>query len=306
MFNYDFAQVNKILALTGPAWSKHFNRPEVLKSTIAGLLELDRQAQQDLAEGLACRDRYRVPVYHTQHWVPLPIVRVGGNSLTFHIPEQLVSLPLIVNRINHPSLLWQEGIDYKIDTGHIEFKNDPFEIDLIAKIDMGAGFGTVLWGIGAQFELEYMYSSFAAPLGLPKGSGELYNDTINAIIDCLLLGTTTARLETVLTLLQGVPVVQTAQECVETLSEDRRGPFVATDVKVYRLPEGATACVLEGQRLDRGTPLAKVVKITEFNENSSHNVVIQCLRQPVDQELIRRLVSPSVKITFFDQKVCLS
>lgn len=281
----------KILRLLGTVWAQNYKNNAPQLATIEANLDLLKQAQIDMQETVDCADRHTVPIHHTELYLPV-IVR------ECEIPrfEGLCALPLLVNRLTNPSLVLHSGMDYTVTTnGGIYLVGNPFESEFMPATGAKGEREALLWGIGAKFDRKYLARHFGYLIGLEKASSESYHDLLNAIFDTWAFGTTPKTLVALANALLGVPLAQNDGEAVEGLYFDARGPFVATDTQIYRIPANASDRVLRGQRLYRGDP---VVKLAELVDSSLHSnvVILRAPKEGLDTTLLRQALSPDVEL----------
>jgi hypothetical protein len=96
----------------------------------------------------------------------------------------------------------------------------------------------------------------------------------------------------------GVPLAQRDGEVVEGLYFDARGPFVATDVQIYRVGDRASNRVLRGQRLKRGQPVYKEVELLVDSVSSPLCVIVRASKELFDENLLRQALPPELTIRF--------
>jgi len=251
-----------VLGLLGSLWTHYYGGKTPLLTLVRANLALLEQQRQNLAEVEACVSRLTVPFYHTEHWTLIKLAGEYRDGRRFPKPAGLQSMPLLLNRMTDSTVMLQEGIDYQILDQSIEFMADPFENELISQ-DCDTAY---LWGVAGQFDREYVQKHFGYIYRLQREPGqsyEAYRDTINAIADCQVLGTTMARLDALLAAVLGVPVAD-GREKVLTTAEDRRGRFLVTTRHIYRIDDDAVLAAPEGSKPRVATPLVRSFRISEL------------------------------------------
>jgi len=265
-------QSNNVLALLGSLWSRTHPGRHVLLRIVQANLELQLQQRQDLEETVSCLSRYDIPVYHTENWIPVRICsEVGTTGCVCTLPEGVVEVPILQNRIASPSVVLFDGLDYSVRAGMLVFKRSPFSdaaIPQSSEIRPGAAAirEITLWAYKAKIDRKHVLQQFGAIAELPQPRNipaETYKQLVNAVIDVMTRGTSTAAVKAAVALLHGVPVTTSPVEVVQDVCEAHTGPLVLTDVNVYRLPSWASAAVCKGQRLPRGTPLVDACVIVD-------------------------------------------
>lgn len=299
----DFHLENKVLALLGALWAKNYHSSDTCLTTVEANLDLYGQARIDLQELIDCADRHTVPLYHTELWVPLTVREQDANEGPLHtwypLPPDLKELPLLMNRITAPSLVWHAGIDYDLWPDGvcpaIIFKKDPFEEPLLPTVGENGAREVTFWGYAGKFDRKYLWRRLGRLLDLEKSTSRAYKDLLNTIFDLMAHGTNFATFEALVNVVLGAPVAQQDGEVVEGLYFDARGPFVATDVQTYRIPEGLSDRVLRDQRLRRGEPVVKLAKITK---TAPATVIISAPQEKFDVELLKRMLPPDAELIF--------
>jgi len=259
----DLDRPDRVLGLLGTLWSKTYAEAPVLRSVVQANLEVAKQWYLNMLEAVACISRVDVPLYHTENWTLLRLRQAAGDELSWCIPRGLRDIPLLMNRISDPSVVLHAGVDYTVSSFDcIQFRADPFQNPGLPQLQDGDDAQIALWAFKGKFDFENVYRHFGTMLGLHMVTSQRYKDTINAIMDCLVQGTSLAHLEALLALMYDVPLIREAREGVQVISEDRRGPFVATDCHIYRLPQGARASCQAGQELRAGDQLYPGFRVT--------------------------------------------
>lgn len=193
---------------------------------------------------------------------------------SFPVSEDLVEVPIITNRVSFPSVVWINGIDYKLDKqkNSLIFASDPFENELISRRDVFNSDGEIvdgelgLWLFHAKTDNEYIWRHWGYALGIKHPSSHSYKKLINAIYDGLLLGGTAEIFKQLLFAVADLETVQNAEETVEQIFKDNNRLIVATDKQIYKFNERASSIVSVGDIVRPGDSLANVVEIYEFNK----------------------------------------
>ena len=286
---HEFHLKNKILGLLGTLWEKNYANNAAFHTVVEANLDLFAQAKIDAQEAVDCVDRHTVPLFHTELWLPIRI-REGKELQIANLRE----LPLLCNRLTSPSLVWHSGIDYEVTSnGHISFKRDPVADPLVPVDDENGYREAVLWGYAAKFERNYMADHFGYLVALENSSSQAYKDLLNAIFDQMAFGITLPTLEACLNAILGIPLAQKDGEVVEGLYFDARGPFVATDDRIYRIPSectgGAKLRVIQGHALNRGEPVYKEAEILIDRTVQPFCATVQMSKDRFDKNLLSHI-----------------
>lgn len=302
----DFDRGKTLLSLLGTFWSMTYSASDQMASYVKVVGETANQTYRNLLEVVAGVSRHDVPVLHTELLVPITLKKSECNTaltsiarfdsgsavidgtlqfdrpqqttiFSFPLPDNLVDVANIFNRIAFPTTALTKNSDYVIDRGRhaIVFAADPFENSTFARrvYQNGAQLDEELtvWGFMGGFDYDYVFEQFAYAIGLKLRSSQGYKDLTNAIITGLIDGGLTAKtLDAALTAICGVPVVANNEETVEVMQYDHHGLFIATDKAVYRFSSSATPSVAIGQVMRAGDYLIRGFDVSEFYINNSY------------------------------------
>ena len=281
----DFANEMKVLELLGALWSKNYNS-KAPRTSVEANLRLLEQAQIDLQEAIDCTDRHTVPLWHREKWVALRINEAEGKDGAYPIPEGLVELPLLMNRITSPSLVWHCGIDFEL-RGAISFTRCPFEEELLPSVGEAGQRELILWGFEGKFDRRYLFRHFGRILDLEMPTSQQYKDILNAIFDILASGSTFGRLETLIDVLLGGAYDYQGWEGLQ----NRSGCAIGQ--------ENESGARLVGSRVETrnlSTPREKHAKITQ---NGSKIVIVA--PRSLDKQLVLRYVPPDTVVDFVNE-----
>lgn len=297
--DYDLPQ--RLLHAVGSFWSDTFDGNDLVASLLHSRAQLDAQAHLDLLELVASISRFTVPIFHKKNWFPLTLkasemnltplnsLRYGDAGETYNegtenvyggqkrsvyfcwtLPTELKDFQLILNRITLASLTLTRGVDFFVEGNVIAFVKNPFESELVTKLEMFEGNTVVdreitLWIYCGQFDFETIYKQFGYVLSTRLASSEAYRDFLNAIFDGLVEGTTVRNVEAALSAICDVPLVREAEETVQHILTDSRSLWVVTDKHAYGFALGSTAVVSVGEVVKRGQRLTDTLTVYEFN-----------------------------------------
>lgn len=287
----------KLLGLVGTAWTHYYGDGEPLTALVEANQELLKQNRQNIKELIDCASRKDVPLYHQENWMALAFrVNESDSWGQYPLPDGIVSIPIMMNRMTDATLILFEGLDYLIDVDEstIQFITvDPCDDDVSVSHGEDAAY---LWGFHVKVAYDYVYTAHGYLMGLdPPEDGDLvrYKNTINAIADCATLGTTIQQLTAVLAAVLRVPLAD-GHERVLSVSHDGRGPFIATDRHIHRIPPGSAHSAPVGSQPRRGTPLTNTFEIMDLKDAPSDITDVnqkllrseQCILLRVDPKLV--------------------
>lgn len=196
-----------------------------------------------------------------------------GNLDQFAVvkPDGLAQVKAIFNRLTAPTVELLHDIDYQLTEALLIFRENPFTNPRIAKRDILSATGAVidrelvLWLYRGQWDWATIYEQFGYALRLQLKSSAGYKQFVNAILDAFVAGTSVRTQQLALAAAFGVPLVQEAQETVETVQQDANWLQIITDQHVYQFPKTASPLVAPGDRVRAGDPLTDLFEIFELN-----------------------------------------
>jgi hypothetical protein len=314
----DFDRSRNLIAALGSFWSRIYEASDQIESYATGTALVANQTYLNLLEVVAATSRYDTPLFHTEYITPIVLRRSAQNSsrtslalfdrttaafdgklffdvpentelFSFPLPDKLVNVQQLFNRITFPTAVLVKNVDFTIDLERraIIFRTNPFDNAAFLKrpvTDAAAPDEEItLWGFRGQFDYDFVFEQFAYTVGLRLQTSQGYKDLTNAIISGLVEGGATAAIiDTALAAICGLPVSLEPQETVEVVTHDAAGLLIVTDKNVYRFPENAVASVAPEQHIVAGTPLVTAIEITEFFignayiPNNSANDLVCC------------------------------
>lgn len=312
-FNFpasDLDRSKRMLSLLGSHWSEVYQGRRQVETFLFAWAQEAKQTMLNFEEAQLSDSRHTVPVLHRDQQYRL-ILRESEMNVTrssllaygdgavfgnqpgtgvlytfgvptvlnryeFPIPEGLVDIPVITNRISAPTVVLLDGVDYIVDTdkGLIVFRSNPFEDERLSQvIDLDANseeadseIAVWLFRSGWDKHQTYNHWGYLAAPSLP--STESYKELVNGILDGFLEGGTQENVQQVLSAVTGVPVVRNALETVEAIFTDAHGLVIATDKEVYRFAEGSTEIVTIGDNVEAGEALVDTVTFHELNRGT--------------------------------------
>lgn len=295
----------RLLGLLGDFWRRFFTEPEQVASLQYARAQEEKQTQQDYQELVDALSRLTVPLYHLDHWYQLKVRQseignqpirygdgfvygnqpdtgilykygdeVGYQSYLISVPEELLHVPLIFNRLTAPSLTLVHGVDFELpEPGRLRLNFDPFADARLPATAVYDGSEVVdqeitLWLYRSHWERDYIYNHFGYLVGSRKPSSSEYREFVNTLLDAMVQGTTQQHLDRFFAALTGNPVA-VGGETVEAVAADRNYRLVITDQRVYRLPLGATVIVAAGDELSAGQQLSDTVTFYDFSRGET-------------------------------------
>ncbi len=288
-----------ILALAGSFWSRVYAASSQLAAMCGDLGHQGDRAHDDLIETADCLSRDLVPIHHRDSWQAIT-VRRSTTSSTFEVARfgggllfdgaaaygealpaithnfaavDVADIAWIFNRITDPSKSLCAGVDFVLDvqTGTIKLREDPFADPAWPQRPIYGDDGTVIdseitmWLFEPGADRHYIHDRYGFLLGFDEPSSHSYRDAVSAVLDCVVQGSSSTRVERVLSAMTGAPLCGSDGEIVLTIGTDSHGPLVITNREAYRLPRGSTITVAVGARLAKGAQLCDSFEISALN-----------------------------------------
>lgn len=300
--NRELDDAQRLLSLLGSHWRVHYDDQQQVLSYTEGLVLLERQKEQDLAETTATVSRLTVPASHTRRWLPLSFLESERNTTeaalllygddaiygtdpetgrawfygvpssdlsVFPLPEDVLSLTSIFNRMTDPSLSLLHGVDFFLRPGAIIFRNNPFTDTRVSSRLVYADGVLVdreiqLWGFMAGINRHYVHEHVGYILGPPLPETAAALDFCNAVTDGVVEGPSELRARQLVAAVVDLPLVRQTQELVLHVVRDARHLLVITDLEVYRFPLSATALVAAGDTVRQGDSLVTALQFYDL------------------------------------------
>jgi hypothetical protein len=293
-----------LIRTIGSFWYWYFDDRDQLKTVYRAEGHRQGQVYLDYLKTVASLSRFDIPVFSAQDWYLLVLKQsdrdrvtsiYGQEGLTYgDAPpygarqEQKVLFPLpdddffgklaqvqytIYNRVVYPSKTWTAGLEVSIDRdrGVIEFRDDPFDSEYVARRDIVDENGDVvdeeigLWMYMGEFDLDYVYRRWGFAVGVQLESSEFYKDIVNALWDMYVLGSNMRGFEQLFSASLGIPLTIEATEEVQRLVTEPTRQLVITDKNVYEYSLNADISVDVGDQLVAGQAMSDDLKIIDLS-----------------------------------------
>lgn len=298
----DFDDAQKLLSILGSLWTRTYTGNDQLQSFAIARGQLESQNYQDILEAVAAVCRYTVPIYHRDTWFLLtlresamntaatnirrfdeePCIKFDGKErfdaaaarpyFRFVRPADLVTGPLIMNRLTTPSLTLIRDVDYLMpdDEQTIIFRDNPFENSFVPIRPIYENGEVVdrelaLWVFRGDFDWQHVYTHFGYVVDLQLKSSEGYRDLVNAIFDAIVAGSPASALDAAFSCIVGAPLVRNPVEVVEKIIHDCTSLTIVTDKEVYKFSPRSSSVVHEGETVRAGDILSDTLRIDELN-----------------------------------------
>ncbi len=232
--------------LAGTFWTDFYN-DDLFKNLLVARQIAEEQTTEDLRVLKNIGTRKTTPLCEKIGWYPLSVSRVSG-KFAMQLPDGLVKVPVLVDRLTDPNHILLDGLDYTVESGCIRFKPDPFLYIDTPEEEI------TFWIRNAEFDTRLLADCWGSVLGIDLPSTEEARELLCTVYDAIIGGTSVFHIRKLVGLLNGQPVTND-YETVEKIDYDLRGHFVATNRRVYRPSNNANPTVTIGDKLSPGEPL---------------------------------------------------
>ena len=293
----DLDTPSKATSLVGGYWIEVYEGKDQIYDLVASRNTLWQQSRDSWDEVYRTKARELIDPLSRKNWLYYPILKSKGTTLknnfgggrsygdsafnygksvgyVWDLPEGVVEVSQIYNRLSEPSLSFIEGIDFVIDRKlkKIVFNEDPFERSEFAKTVVNNKDGTsdtqlAMWMFGAKYDKSSIQSIYGEPIGVSGPSTEGYKEFVNDIYDSMIQGMSCGKLGHMLGAALELPVSEGA-ETVERIHDSIR-KVIITNKNVYFLPGTASAIVSVDEKVIEGQSLSDSLTITELKRNCS-------------------------------------
>lgn len=294
---------DRLADMLGGFWTEIYGGRQLVSDILFSRAQITRQSWGLFEELLACQSRLTVPIHSAQEHRFLGlnesardasdrnlITYTGsrtystgsdldyGEAVTqtfvgWELPEGIVDIAAITNRLQDPTLIWVNGVDFYIEDGVLLFYLDPFDANF-AVTEVLEDSETVdrrvaLWLRQVQTDLQYTWKQFGHVTGYPAfRSSANYRRAVNAVYDAMVEGSTRRNIEDLLWAAADVPCTQ-AEETIERIASDSRHLWIVTNQAAYRQHVDAVASVSVGDTVPSGTFLTDAVQVFTFGRGQT-------------------------------------
>lgn len=301
MWTYPSDQEDQLEAqasILGGFWSRTYGGVELVLDYVRATLEGERALRQRLNDVYDGLSRLTSPVFQRTRWLPLilrqsqvrpaPARPIGsglvvgpqpidgtvyllgqpvGDAVLYPAPPGLANGLLLANALTAPTVLWVNGLEFSLDasTGVLSFPVDPFQNPLLAQEPVpnaSQDQQITLWLFQADLDEDLVSRRLGYQLGLELPASVPAWSLLNALLDCIITGTTLDGLRRCLDALADAPRAREVETVVDLYQEPGQ-QWVLTDRNAYRLGAGAGLLVQKGQTLAPGDYLADAALIYE-------------------------------------------
>jgi len=176
----------------------------------------------------------------------------------------------IADRMVSPRILMVNGIDFKLESGSVVFKEDRdpfgslsryFQTSLIPGDDPDTQL--LMWGYEALFDEKYLEDHFGHLYKEKSANLDYYKEVINASGDLYSAGTNILNMKHSLGRLFGTPSAKAAEVISEIATDDRGNTIVVTDNNIYvvRPEETLLPHIASGYNLSPGEFMTTTLKV---------------------------------------------
>ena len=291
----DLDTPDKAKALIGGYWSEVYDSKDQIQDLVYARNTLWQQARDEWEDAYRAKSRLLITPVTSKNWLYFPIMKSEGSSTknnygggrhygeseyqygvsvgySWDLPEGVVSVSQIYNRISDPSSSLIETLDFYIDDklNKIVFNQDPFSNSTFAVSNVNNLDGTfdkqlAMWAFNPKIDKRSIQLIYGTPIGADGKSTEDYKKYVNGIYDSMILGMSSGKLGSMLGAALSLPTA-VGNEQVERVHGTSR-KVIVTDKMVYFVPNKATSSVVIGDKVTQGQSLSDALVITELKRN---------------------------------------
>lgn len=197
---------------------------------------------------------------------------VQGEVNVYKLNKNVTSARYVANRPFLPTLLMEDGVDYRIElrtdgTYQIRFARDISSCGFSTRtLSDGTTKESAIWFVDATLDEKLISSMFGNLIGVdPAASTDAYYNFVYGLFYVYVNGPTLDLLRKGLNLVLGIPLART-DETVLTIRKylETDQYIVVTDQNQYLIPYGLTPLVAEGDAMKTGDELAQWVEIKDY------------------------------------------
>lgn len=197
---------------------------------------------------------------------------VQGQVNVYKLSKNITSSRYIANKPFLPTVLLEQGVDYRIEansdgTYQVRFARDITSCGFSTRIlSDGTTKEFALWFVDAEIDEQLIYKMFGALIGVnPAASSDAYYNFVYGLFYVYVNGPTLDLLRKGLNLVLGIPLARSSETVLtirQYLETDQY--IVITDQNQYIIPYGLTPSVSEGDSVTVGEELAQWVEIKDY------------------------------------------
>ena len=296
-----------LLSLLGNFWSEFIEDVNVLKDLLHNVSQQEFENFRLLHALFRMAVRRNIDVYHIEEWYPLKIreknliyelptyefstpytydnnapqiyygITTQSLQFSYKLPDNIVDIPIISNKIHNADTIWVKGIDFYINNNKIYFVNNPFDDrwnfswKYIYEDNVVTDREVTLWLHKSKFDYYWLTNQWGYVFGLNLPSSDNYKKLINSIIDNHVIGSNSRSLLHFLSAITDVPLVKEDQEIIEDIVYFPDRIAVVTNKNVYNYHKNSNVLFSPGDVVTKDMYLTDTVRITEFKNNIYYN-----------------------------------
>ncbi len=296
-----------LLSIIGSFWTDLYDGVDFIAAYTKALGILSYQTHNDIKELSDTLSRHLVPVFHSRNWYAINLLKSDlqqgsiqvfgegnvfgpqpasgivydfGNiidtSVTFDTAVELQEAAIICNRINDPSVVLINNIDFGLLPGlsKIGFRENPFNNPLIPQVNLFDNLGNVtdkqitLWVYNAKIDWKHIYTHYGYALGINLPSSYNYKNFVNNVLDGVVGASSLQVIKSALATIADCPLTKTDNETVQYIQNDGNFKLIITDKNVYKFNKTSIALVSIGDVVNTGDELVDTVRVFTFRDGN--------------------------------------
>lgn len=227
----------------------------------------------------------------------------SGEPVWAYPITQALSPMYLASDITDDAMIWNRGIDYVVQDGHVIFRTDPLDLDGVARRavlteDGKSVFKFFMWGYKTQRDYNAVQDIYGAVAGVAANSSDVYKKAVNIAWDLRTEGASVQNINRVFALAADVDYVEQAGQVEDIFPEGDR-ICVLTENAVYTAPIGTETVVSVGAQIEVGERIFDAFSIEHSSETISFSYFEALLLDPgfLGMDYSTPLLIPNTMVT---------
>ncbi len=193
----------------------------------------------------------------------------GGSEYRFQLQKVNGKYPkkvsFLSNTLYAPSVILEEGVDYRVNNGHIYFVSNPFELTNVAYRVIDGQKQLAFWMSDLAYDNSLLYERYGYRYTEPQDASLEYKNFLRGMMFYFTDGPILENIKSAMDLVAGIPVALENGEIVLQVAPTS----VTTDKNIYNLPVGVNPIVVVGQELHAFESISDAFVVEDYVTNPS-------------------------------------
>jgi hypothetical protein len=200
--------------------------------------------------------------------------QVVGSENTYTLPISVQSARYLANRPFLPTTLWEENVDFSIQTNtagqlQIIFARDVTTSGFAVRTNSSGETQYALWFVDANIDEELISKYYADLIAIsPETSTDNFYNLVYGLFYMYTQGPKLSLVQSGLNLVLGIPLARAAETVLDIREYLQTGEYIViTNQNQYIIPYGLPASVAVGDTLSVGEPLSSWLQVKDYEED---------------------------------------